>query len=187
MTIWSSISSSLLHQSIRIIKYCSMRWRNRAWIVIRLQDTLFESILNWKVIISDCCRRFTELLLDVLYPSFAPSIIIDVNCDHLAGILLNSRVLLDIWTCLHYLLMILNLQACFRPITQNGVLIVAIVACRVCISLQERIGYALIVGYFAWIRNYSTWSQVVLEETIIQSVVAKVSWHFITRCRKWII
>lgn len=59
----------------------------------------------------------------------------------------------------------------------------------VCISLKKRVGNTLVVrATFIRVRNPEhTCSELIPEQTIIQSVVAKIRGEFVSSCRKWVI
>lgn len=176
MTIGSNISLSLLHQSIRIVKHGCVRWRYGAWVIMWLHYTFLESVLNRKFIVSCCSRSFAELLFDCLLD--ATLLGVGLNHHHFAGILLD-RVLLHIWAHSN-LLRRSYLHASLGSIAQY-----VLVANRMCICLQQRIGDAL-SKRVQLITHYHTWSELVFQQTVVHRVISEISRQLIAISRQWV-
>ena len=153
---------------------------------MRLKDTLFESILDRELVVaSSGSGGLAELLFNLLNPL---TVVINLHGNHLARVLLHcGRVLLRLagGTCLHDLLVIAGgcLHAGLGPVAQH----VLVVACRrVRVGLQQRVRDAVVVGAAALVRvgDEHTRPQLVLEQTVIQGVVAEIRRQLVPRRRQ---
>ena len=166
MTSGPYICLGLFHQSVWIVKHSCVRWRHGAWVIMWLQDTFLESILNLKIIIRCSSRSFAELLFDCLLN--ATLLVIGLNHHHFAWTLLD-RVFLNIRTHSH-LLGWSYLHGCLWSVTQN-----ILVADRVSICLKQRVSDPLSKTVQFIVHNH-TRSELVSKQTVVHWIIAEFCW-----------
>ena len=162
---WAYICLGLFHESVWIVKHRSVRWRYGTWVIMWLQDTFLECILNREVIVSSSSGSFAKLLFDSLLNAIL--LVVSLYHHHFAWILLNC-IFLNIWTGSH-LLGWSYLHSCLWSITQN-----ILVTNRVSICLKQWVSDPLPKTIQFIIHNHAR-SELVFKQTVIHRVISEIS------------